>query len=105
VGPQKGSRHQHPPCKPALLRGQRPGDLACCLQGMPLGPYMVAFNYGSVVFFGAGPKLRQRALGIARQVAADPVGGERPYVEGGGGTTPLRAGAASLACVASHKNG
>ena len=50
---------------------------------MPLEPYMVAFSYGSVVFFHAGPKLRQRHLAIAREVAADPVSSDRPYVEGG----------------------
>ncbi|KAI3426339.1 hypothetical protein D9Q98_008712 [Chlorella vulgaris] len=53
----------------------------CETEGMPLGPYMVAFNYGSVVFFAAGPRLRQRALSITREVAADPVSSERPYVE------------------------
>ncbi|PSC70381.1 DUF155 family [Micractinium conductrix] len=54
----------------------------CETEGMPLDPaYMVAFNYGSVVFFNAGPKLRQRHLAIAREVAADPVSSERPYVE------------------------
>jgi hypothetical protein len=50
---------------------------------MPVGPYMVAFNYGSVVFFAAGPKLRAQYLAIAREVAADPVSSDRPYVEGG----------------------
>lgn len=54
------------------------------LQGMPLDPaYMVAFNYGSVVFFNAGPKLRQRLLAVVREVASEPVSSERPYVEGG----------------------
>jgi hypothetical protein len=52
------------------------------LQGMPLGPYMVAYNYGSVVFFAAGPRMRSHFLGIARQVAQDPVSSERPYMEG-----------------------
>lgn len=51
---------------------------------MPLDPaYMVAFSYGSVVFFSAGPKLRQRLLAVVREVASDPVSSERPYVEGG----------------------
>lgn len=42
---------------------------------------MVAFNYGSVVFFNAGPKTRHRHLGIAREVSVEPVSSERPYVE------------------------
>ncbi|KAL4433278.1 hypothetical protein ABPG77_003326 [Micractinium sp. CCAP 211/92] len=51
-------------------------------EGMPLDPaYMVAFNYGSVVFFNAGPKLRQRLLAVVREVASEPVSSERPYVE------------------------
>ncbi|KAI7843760.1 hypothetical protein COHA_002658 [Chlorella ohadii] len=51
-------------------------------QGMPLDPgYMVAYNYGSVVFFNAGPKTRHRHLAIAREVASDPVSSERPYLE------------------------
>ncbi|EFN56401.1 hypothetical protein CHLNCDRAFT_144977 [Chlorella variabilis] len=53
----------------------------CETEGMPVGPYMVAFNYGSVVFFAAGPKLRAQYLAIAREVAADPVSSDRPYVE------------------------
>lgn len=54
----------------------------CETQGMPLDPaYMVAFNYGSVVFFNAGPKLRQRLLAVVREVASEPVSSERPYVE------------------------
>ena len=62
---------------------RRPTQACAAVQGMPLDPaYMVAFNYGSVVFFNAGPKLRQRHLAIAREVAADPVSSERPYVEG-----------------------
>lgn len=37
-------------CGPGLRARQLPRP-ARPLQGMPLGPYMVAFSYGSVVFF------------------------------------------------------
>lgn len=84
-----------PPSLAASSRGccppAAPQHRPCCLplpgralQGMPLDPaYMVAFNYGSVVFFNAGPKLRQRLLAVVREVASEPVSSERPYVEGG----------------------
>ncbi|KAL4448324.1 hypothetical protein ABPG75_005543 [Micractinium tetrahymenae] len=65
-----------------LALGGRHISEQCETQGMPLDPaYMVAFNYGSVVFFNAGPKLRQRLLAVVREVASDPVSSERPYVE------------------------
>ena len=47
---------------------------------MPPGPYMVAFSYGSVVFFGASPAQREQYLAICRQVATLPA--ELPHNEG-----------------------
>lgn len=50
---------------------------------MPLEPYMVAFDYGSVVFFNTPREVREHCMTVLQVVANDPVKTEdRPYTEG-----------------------
>lgn len=52
-------------------------------QGMPLGPYMVAFSYGAVVFFDAADRaVCERFMTIARRLATEPLPLEKAYNEG-----------------------
>ncbi|GAB4817342.1 hypothetical protein N2152v2_004388 [Parachlorella kessleri] len=56
-------------------------DPQCEITGMPLDPYMVAFSYGSVVFFNSDRELKEAYLQVCRDEAADPVSADRPYTE------------------------
>ena len=51
------------------------------VDGLPLGPYLVATSYGSAVFFNTEVQAKETWLELLRSVASEPVHGEKRYNE------------------------